>query len=68
MNMYIQNSFIMDGDYTAKKEYTVESEAHVFSRGKVNPMQYRFKQSKTDPLSKAKRMRFSKKSLKKSQK
>lgn len=43
MNEYIKNSFLMEGGYKLTKDYSAEAEAHVFSGGAVNPMQYRFK-------------------------
>ena len=40
---YVDGSFVMTGDYTLGKDYTVESEAYYLSNGYVQPMQYRFK-------------------------
>lgn len=38
MYRYMKASFVMQGDYTAVKSYTTESEAHLLSGGNVLPM------------------------------
>lgn len=39
MKMYMENSFVMNGDHTKTKDSSFESEAHIISGGMVNPMQ-----------------------------
>ena len=43
MLKFMENSFVMEGDYQDEYNLSPESEAFMFSGGTVQPMQWRFK-------------------------